>query len=281
MILSQSMDQTSQFRSLELMAQVSTVEKGVALLDLRNYTCNILCSGICLLHMNELLLRHLFAFMDGQSSGPRTFTGIIGKKLEKLTCGPIVNFAPLPGKVQPISTALKKCLSTDQRYLAAISLAIQGGPGCYLIGNSRRAWLFSHRASGKKPGTMYQARWVTMANRILRLYADETEPSWVLRRLASFVLNVYAPSFFTIKTNWDITCGPKNFHYLVSFATSFLTQEKKVVEPVLVNNSYYTHPENVLLAALTDPSETVRTSAPQKIVAARDRAASADSQEIC
>ncbi len=173
--------------------------------------------------------------------------------------------------VQPISTALKKCLSTDQQYLAAISLAIQGGPGCFPI-----------ELQGKKPGTMHQARWVTTANRILRLYAQETEPSWALRRLASFVLNVYAPSFFTIKTNWDISCAPKNFHSLVSLATSFLTQEeKKVVEPVLVNNSYYAHPENVLLAALTDPSEAVRTSAAQKFVAARDRAASADSQEIC
>ncbi|GBP60289.1 hypothetical protein EVAR_91571_1 [Eumeta japonica] len=37
---------------------------------------------ICLLHMNELPFRHLFEHIDGTTSGPRTFSGSIGKELE-------------------------------------------------------------------------------------------------------------------------------------------------------------------------------------------------------
>lgn len=38
---------------------------------------------ICLLHMNELPFQHLFIHIDGATSGPQTFTGTIGKQLEK------------------------------------------------------------------------------------------------------------------------------------------------------------------------------------------------------
>jgi hypothetical protein len=36
---------------------------------------------VCQLHANELILRHLFNHLDGNSSGPKTFTGPIGKSL--------------------------------------------------------------------------------------------------------------------------------------------------------------------------------------------------------
>ena len=37
---------------------------------------------ICMLHANELPLRHLFSNLDGKTSGPRCFTGPIGKLLQ-------------------------------------------------------------------------------------------------------------------------------------------------------------------------------------------------------
>ena len=36
---------------------------------------------VCLLHTNKLSLRHVFGVLDGSVSGPETFKGPIGKKL--------------------------------------------------------------------------------------------------------------------------------------------------------------------------------------------------------
>jgi hypothetical protein len=36
---------------------------------------------ICMLHTNELPLRHLFMYLDGATSGANTFTGPIGKEI--------------------------------------------------------------------------------------------------------------------------------------------------------------------------------------------------------
>ena len=48
--------------------------------------------SICLLHCNELPLRHVFKFLDGSSTGPNTFDGPIGKQLDQcVTDWPVVN----------------------------------------------------------------------------------------------------------------------------------------------------------------------------------------------
>ena len=48
--------------------------------------------SICLLHTNELPLRHLFQHLDGTSSGPQSFSGVIGKMLTSCEKLPIVKF---------------------------------------------------------------------------------------------------------------------------------------------------------------------------------------------
>ncbi len=56
MILSQRMGQTSQFRSLELMAQVSTLGKGMGWSYFWSHICSILCNGtsVCFIWMDYL-----------------------------------------------------------------------------------------------------------------------------------------------------------------------------------------------------------------------------------
>lgn len=76
---------------------------------------------VCLLHANELPLRHLFQKIDGKTIGPKQYAGEIGKALETCESLPIVDF-------QPISTLLpvieKTDLSSDQQYLLDICNAI-------------------------------------------------------------------------------------------------------------------------------------------------------------
>ena len=49
---------------------------------------------ICLLHINELLLRHLFGYLDGLTTGPRAFSDTICKALQTFDKNPVVRFEP-------------------------------------------------------------------------------------------------------------------------------------------------------------------------------------------
>ena len=52
---------------------------------------------ICLLHTNELHLRHIFIHLDGTTNSPATFTGPIGKKLSGVVSDwPIAQFKSIP-----------------------------------------------------------------------------------------------------------------------------------------------------------------------------------------
>ena len=50
-----------------------------------------------------------------------------------------------------------------------------------------------------EPGHLSHARWLTTANRILRVYISSDQPSNELDILVRFVVIVYAPSWFDIK----------------------------------------------------------------------------------
>lgn len=69
---------------------------------------------VCLLHANELPLRHLFHYLDGKTTGPTTFQGTIGKQLHNCYKLPIVNFMPIQTNLPNLSGV---SLSADQDYL--------------------------------------------------------------------------------------------------------------------------------------------------------------------
>ena len=86
---------------------------------------------VCLLHTNELPLRHVFATLDGATSGPDTFAGPIGKKIQgPVSIWPVTQFKQV---FDPISSFPKlpphviDDLSTDQYYAYKICLAIITG----------------------------------------------------------------------------------------------------------------------------------------------------------
>ncbi|ESO04101.1 hypothetical protein HELRODRAFT_173188 [Helobdella robusta] len=58
----------------------------------------------------------------------------------------------------------------------------------------------------KDPGKLTHYRWLTCANRILRLYSGTANPTKNLKELANFIMKVYAPTWFDIKTKlYDIS----------------------------------------------------------------------------
>lgn len=208
---------------------------------------------ICLLHMNELPFRHLFSFVDGMTSGPRTFAGEIGKALECCETKPIVTFQIILGDMPAIDT---KDLSTDQLYLYRIVSAVTSG-------------VCPEDLVHKSPGKMSHARWLTRANRILRLYIATSDPSVKLVTLATYVVKVYAPTWFHIKSHPSCKDGGRHLWQLISRSRYLTTEFKSIIDPVIQRNSYFAHPENLLLAMLSDSEKHIRELALRRILKAR------------
>lgn len=129
---------------------------------------------ICQLHANELPLRHLLNHLDGITSGPKSLTGLIGKMLPGCEDLQLVNFRPIDSHL-PIT--FNGRLSCDQKYLFDICQSIKSG-------------LCSERLAKRSPGKMVHSRWITTANRILRLYVSTSSPSDSLLQLVDFIVKV-------------------------------------------------------------------------------------------
>ena len=110
---------------------------------------------ICLLHANELPLCHLFEELDGPTSGPRCYSGSIGKFLETCEILKVVDFQPINHNVE-MPEVDRKVLSTDQLYLFDIWQALLSGT-CSI--NLEKC----------SPGKLAHSTWLITANRIFRL----------------------------------------------------------------------------------------------------------------
>ena len=80
---------------------------------------------ICLLHANELPLRHLIQKLDGAGKGPEMFSGVIGKSLKTCEQLPVVQFTAVELENCPDIDGAD--LSTDQQYLYNMCHAISVG----------------------------------------------------------------------------------------------------------------------------------------------------------
>ena len=147
-------------------------------------------------------------------------------------------------------------LSSDQKYLFNMCKAIEIGQ-C------------SDDLALQKPGPVVHSRWLTTANRLLRLYVATDNPSKNLVELVTYVMTVYAPLWFHIKTRSACTEGSRHFWRLIQFSRYLKAELKKIVDPVIARNGYFCHSENILLAMLADERNHVRELGCRRILAAR------------
>lgn len=222
---------------------------------------------ICLLHCNELPFRKFFATVDGgRTTGPSTSTGVIASALNYDPKDiPIANFLPIHGNVVDVADIVKRDLSTDQLYFLKACLAVQLGPQS----SSDIPFL-----QNSLPGNISHARWLTKANRILRLYMSKDVPSERLRRVTNFIVKVYGPCWFKIKSNPSCQDGSRNFFYIIQLCQQLDEADQKIILPVLKNNNYFAHAENILLSGVGDVDENIRRFASDKILDARSRSTS-------
>ena len=235
---------------------VNTGVNGGIIRRLELYLCRPLQWLICLLHCNELPFKDIFKYLDGITQGPGSYSGPIGKKIvgdvHKM---PIVKYEAIPGLLKTYTDACIKSLSSDQKYLYFICHAVQDGV------LPKDTTLLS-----RSPGMMHEARWLTKANRIMRLYISEANPTKSLQRLAFFIVSYYAPVWFQIKSNSSLTHGAKNFFFMIEKSRQFPEDEKNIIQKALSRNAYFAHVEHVLTSALADNDQKVRSFAVKKIL---------------
>lgn len=159
---------------------------------------------ICMLHTNELPLRHLFMYLDGTTSGASTFTGLIGKEIQHCEARQIILFEPIvcASNMPVLDEVVLDDISGDQKYLYDIVTAIRSG-------------IVSDDMSSRKPGILNHSRWLTLANRVCRLYISTESPSYNLRVITHFIVSNYAPTWFAIKCSPLCTDGAKHIYLAV------------------------------------------------------------------
>ncbi|GBN07603.1 hypothetical protein AVEN_261002-1 [Araneus ventricosus] len=151
--------------------------------------------AMCLLHFNELPFRHLFINLDSGTTGPKSFRGPIGTLLSKCEKLPVGNFESNECEIPEIEG---KIFSKDQQYLLDISYALKSGSS-------------PKDLSVPEPGPLSHSRWLTTANRVLRLYLSIENPTYEPKILVSFILKTYiCPYGFILRkvstSKWTGTC---------------------------------------------------------------------------
>ncbi|GBN97717.1 hypothetical protein AVEN_202615-1 [Araneus ventricosus] len=139
--------------------------------------------GVCLLQFNELPFRHLFLNLDGETTAPISFSGPLATRFSKCEKLPVLNFKSSKCKILEIE---RKILSKDQQYLLDISYAIKSGSS-------------PEDLTVREPGPVSLSRWLTTANRALRLYLSIENPADEHKILVSFFLKSHMPVWFHIK----------------------------------------------------------------------------------
>ena len=214
---------------------------------------------VCLLHLNELPLRHIFEQLNGSTKGPGSFSGMIGKQLNgRASSWTVDNFQPILNVQFPIlpDEAIEN-LSSDQYYALLMCQEVMKG-----IVDTDLKYL--------EVGGLCYSRWLTLGCRILRYCVSNSKPSRNLQILAEYLVRIYFPCWFRIKLHNRITVGSKHFFYMLRLISSFSNAVvNDVGVKVLRNNAFFAHHENIFLAMLGDNDQKIRAMAVHKILQIR------------
>src|SRR6218665_3265107 len=69
--------------------------------------------------------------------------------------------------------------------------------------------------AAQRPGPIVHSRWLTTANRILRLYVGSDDPSDNLKILVTFIMKVYGPVWFHVKIQSSCAEGSKHLWSMI------------------------------------------------------------------
>ena len=206
---------------------------------------------ICMIHTNELPLRHLIVSIDGKTSSKDGFTGPIGKLLSQVDdMERNYEFPPIEGleELIDIPQDIVNSMSTD----ASI---------CYQLVKAVTSGRLSERLAGMKCGKQCHSRWITTGEAILILWMCKHELTGdtldTLKLLVTFLVQVYFPMFFKIKVKHSIQDGPYHVLSLLNLVRQQNAIVKHTVEPYIMCGAWFAHSEPVILSLVSsdDPEE--------------------------
>ena len=214
----------------------------------------------CALHQNELPFKAIFKKLDGGTTGPRSFSGILGKKCKENNHElPQVSFNKIETPIGEdyISAAVLNDLSSDQRLLFEYCKGIGSGR----VDDQWASW---------KIGPLNHARWLTLAIRILCVYSRETKPTPTLKQLVYFIVQVYAPTWFEIKKSSKFHESPKILFDCIQRIKQLPFEDiKHTALENIQRNAFCLLPDNFVYAMIKDDEPTMRNIALKLILASR------------
>ena len=215
---------------------------------------------VCLAHGNELPYRAFFSYCDGGigTSGPDSFKGPLGKaSCREVHLMPIVKFDPITSSLHILEDKVWKDLSRDQQLLYRYVHAIVAGK-------------VPDDLARQVAGPVNHARWLTHAIREMQVYTRTERPSPELVKLITYIVQVYAPVWFSIKSNSKFTSGPSIMFKLMTLIKTQPQDTQRVVKPVVQRNGYFAHPSTMLCSMLESDDMCVRNKAVKLIKQARE-----------
>lgn len=237
-------------------APTNTGSKGGIIWFLENHLKRPVHWIVCMIHLNEIAFNKMFVGEDGKTKSGNKYSGPIGSKLgDEIRTRKIVRFDRVTLGDMPPRDANK--LRDDQKYLLDIATAVDSGE-C------------SPGLAARKPGAVNVARWLSTAARILRLYKSTSSPSDILRKIVEYIMKVYIPIWFRIRHEPTWTFGSRHMFHLINASRQHTPElySKYLVE-VIETNSYFIHPENLILSMISDNDINIREKGYQKILQAR------------
>lgn len=172
----------------------------------------------------------------------------------------VSDFEPIALENMPgmMSDEQERELSTDVKYLYQMAKAISNGAVSVDLANI-------------KPGPVVHSRWLTKASRVLRLYTTTNTPSENLKTLAVYIIRIYVPMYFNVKYYNSVVYGSVLLSKFIRWTRYLPRNLLNIVDGVIQNNSYYAHPENILLTMLFDDRKAIRDRAIKKILYYREK----------
>ena len=203
---------------------------------------------ICIAHGNELPFRHLFCHCDGGhgTSGPDSFMGPIGQDCKgKIHLLEVVVFTPIPTSVPDMEEEVWMDLSRDQKLLYRYCKAVAGG-------------IVEDNLAKQVAGPINHSRWLTLAIRLMTLYTRTETPSHGLTLIVTYIVQVYCPVWFLMKSRWKFTSGPFHLFTMMKLIKTQSKEVQEVVKPVVQRNAFYAEPGVMVCAMLESEDESVR-----------------------
>jgi len=156
----------------------------------------------------------------------------------------------------PLSNSLQPChitdfthlpddivnnLSPDQKYLYQICVAVIDG-------------IVPETLQCSKIRNLCHSRWLTLANRIMRIYVSlETSSKYyeTIIYLVKYIVGVYYKTFAAIKYKPSLADGPLHLHNQIKYIKSeFDGDELVLLLESVQNNCTFAHPENLIIAMM-------------------------------